>query len=88
MKELYLMSVYLFSGFQTQTPRVSSHTKTALDFWLGRRTVQGAIEEALLKLRPRNEPILLGSSRCVSCISSFKNTVDADVFISSTPANV
>ena len=59
------MSVPLFSGFQTQTPRVSSHTKTALDFWLGRKTVQGAIEEAILKLRPRNEPILVGSSRYI-----------------------
>ena len=71
---LNLMSVSLFSGFQTQTPRVSSHTKTALDFWLGRKTVQGAIEEALLKLRPRNEPILVGSSRYI-CLFHHSNII-------------
>ena len=43
--------------------RVRSHLKSAADFWVGRRTVQGALEEAILKLRPANDPTVFGASR-------------------------
>jgi len=68
-----------FIGFQTQSPRAPSHTKSAWDFWIGRRTVQGAIEEAILKLRPRNDPILLGSSRTDAGVHALETSATVDL---------
>ena len=52
-----------FRGYQKQLPRVPLHERTVLHQGEDRRTVQGAIEEALARLRPRNEVTLNGSSR-------------------------